>query len=48
MVSDLELRVLLYVILGCVIGIVYSLRKIYTMERIIRRLELQRLGKKKR
>ena len=25
-----------------------NLRKIYTMERIIRRLELQRLGKKKR
>lgn len=46
MVSDLEIRILLYVILGCVLGIVYSLRRMYSMERVIRRLELQILAKK--
>jgi len=48
MVSDLEIRILLYVILGCILGVVYSLRKIYSVERIIKRLELQILIKKKK
>ena len=44
----LEIRILLYVILGCILGVVYSLRKIYSVERIIKRLELQILIKKKK
>jgi len=46
MVLELGERIILYIILGGVVGILYTLRKIYSLERMIANLEMQLVKRK--